>query len=78
MSNHQEKQSLARWLGKIDYRNIYVEFRKEINGLLYGVGIDGGGLSLESNYMVVIYGVPPRFSTSGILWCTLIIRGIEG
>ena len=37
--NHQEKRSLARWLGKIDYSNISVEFRKTLMDYYMEVGM---------------------------------------
>lgn len=37
--NHQEKRSLARWLGKIDYSNISTEFRKTLMDYYMEVGM---------------------------------------
>ena len=49
--NHQEKRSLARWLGKIDYSNISVEFRKTLMDYYMEVG-----MMEEAFFGIELYG----------------------
>ena len=49
--NHQEKRSLARWLGKIDYSNISTEFRKTLMDYYMEVG-----MMEEAFFGIELYG----------------------
>lgn len=49
--NHQEKRSLARWLGRIDYSNISTEFRKSLMDYYMEVG-----MMEEAFFGIELYG----------------------
>ena len=49
--NHQEKRSLARWLGRIDYSNISTEFRKTLMDYYMEVG-----MMEEAFFGIELYG----------------------
>ena len=49
--NHQEKRSLARWLGRIDYSNISIEFRKTLMDYYMEVG-----MMEEAFFGIELYG----------------------